>query len=78
MLAAETEKCLKRSHRRASSVVTEDELVEVDLQMLGAHASVGAAEPGLEVRDRPVRPRQDRVGVAVTFGFGLTSKRREM
>ena len=71
MLTAETEKGLKRGHRRASSVVTEDELVEVDLQVLGAHAAVGAAEPGLEVRDLPVRPRQDGVGVAVAFAFGL-------
>ena len=69
VLTAETEEGLKRGHRRASSVVTEDELVEVDLQVLGAHAAVGPAEPGLEVRDRPVRPRQDRVGVAVTFSL---------
>ena len=74
MLTAETEEGLKRGHRRASSVVTEDELVEVDLQVLGAHAAVGAAEPALEVQDRPVRPRQDGVGVGVAFGFGLAAR----
>ena len=50
MLTAETEKGLKRGHRRSSSVVTEDELVEVDLQMLGARAAVGAAEPAEPIR----------------------------
>ena len=46
MLTAETEERVKRGHRRVSSGLTEDELVEVDLQMLSAHAAVGAAEPG--------------------------------
>jgi len=72
MLTAEAEKGLKRGHRRSPSVVTEDEFVEIDLQMLGAHAAVGAAEPGREVRDRPICAWRGRVGVAVTFGFGRT------
>ena len=50
MLTAETEEGVKRGHRRVSSGVTDDELVEVDLQMLSAHAAVGAAEPGGPIR----------------------------
>jgi hypothetical protein len=38
----EAEQGLEGGHRCASAVVAEDELVEVDLQVLGRHATVGA------------------------------------
>ena len=60
-MAAETEQGLKRSHRGPSPVEPKDKLVEVDLQMLGGHALVGALQPALEVVDGPVDARQDVV-----------------
>src|SRR6266511_6133271 len=54
MLGTESEQCLEGGHRRAASVVAEDELVEVDLEVGVADAAVGAVHPRLEVGDRAV------------------------
>ena len=51
----EAEERLEGGHRSAASVVAEDELVEVGLQVLVADAAVGAVHPGLQVADRAVR-----------------------
>jgi hypothetical protein len=52
--AAEAEQGLEGGEWGAAAVVPEDELVEVDLEVLGRDAAVGALEPGLEIRDRSV------------------------
>ena len=54
MQCAEPEQRLEGGHRGAAAVVAEDELVEVDLQVLGRDAAMGAVHPGLEVGDRAV------------------------
>src|SRR3954451_6615398 len=48
------EEGLEGGHRGAAAVVAEDELVEVNLQVLGRDAAMGAVEPGLQVGGRPV------------------------
>ena len=47
----------------SAAVEAEDELVDVVRQMLGADAVVGAREPGLEVREDAVDPREQLRGV---------------
>ena len=51
---AEPEQRLEGRHRRAAAVVAEDELVEVDLQVLGGGAAVRVLKPGLKVGEGPV------------------------
>src|SRR5207249_6842826 len=46
--------------------VAEDELVEVDLEVLGRDAVVGALEPGLQVRERSVGAWQHPLAVGKT------------
>ncbi len=48
---AQPEKGLESGHRDASSVVAEDELVEVDGQVFLGNAAVGAVHPRFEVGD---------------------------
>src|SRR5688572_15525189 len=59
MEGAEPEQGLEGGHRGAAAVVAEDELVEVDLEVALLDASVGALQPGLEVRARAMRARQE-------------------
>ena len=63
MEGAQPEQGLEGGHRGASAVVAEDELVEVDLQVLGRDAAVGALQPGLQVGERSVGARQELLGV---------------
>ncbi len=63
MLRRQTEQRLECGHRRSAAVEAEDELVDVVRQMLGADAVVGAREPGLEVREGAVDPREQLRGV---------------
>lgn len=62
---SEAEEGLERGHRRASPVVAEDELVEIDVQVVGRDAAVSALKPGLQVGTRPVSTRQELLGVWV-------------
>ena len=75
LVAAETEQGLERSYRGPSPVEPEDELIEVDLQMLGECALVGALQPTLEVADGPADPRRDVVEVLDRDPAGLLSAR---
>ena len=61
MVCAQAEQGLEGGHGGVAAVVPEGELIEVDLQVLGRGAVMGAGEPGLEVGDRPVRPGQDQL-----------------
>ena len=65
MQCPEAEQGLEGGHRRASAVVAEDELVEIDLQVLGRDAAVGALKPRLQVRGGAVGARQELLGVGV-------------
>ena len=56
--STEAEQRLEGSHRGAAAIVSEDVLVEVDGQVRIGDVSVRAVQPGLEVRDRPVRAGQ--------------------
>ncbi len=73
MKRSEAEQGLEGGHWCVATVVAEDELVEVDLQMVGRDAAVGALKPGLEVGGRPVGPRQEllRVGMVAPLQAGL-------
>src|SRR5437016_3942863 len=55
---------LEACERGAAAVVPEDELVEVDLQVLGRGAVVGSLQPGLEVGERAARARQHPLAVS--------------
>ena len=63
--AAEPEERLEGGERGASTVVAEDELVEVDLQVLRRDAVVGALQPVLEVGDRAVNARQGELAIGL-------------
>src|SRR5207342_3086417 len=63
VLCREAEQGLERRHRRSAAVEAEDELVDVVGQMLGANAVMGAQQPGLEVGEGPMDPRQMLGGV---------------
>src|SRR5215471_4021783 len=63
MLCAQAQQGLEGGHGGVAAVVPEGELVQVDLQVLGRGAVVGAGDPGFEVGDRPVRPGQDQRAV---------------
>ena len=63
MLCAQAQQSLEGGHGGVAAVVPEGELVQVDLQVLGRGAVVGAGDPGFEVGDRPVRPGQDQRAV---------------
>lgn len=55
---AEAEQRLEAGERGAAAVVSEDELVKVDLEVFRRDPVVGALQPGLEVGERPVGARQ--------------------
>ena len=48
---AEAEQGLEAGQRGAAPVVAEDELVQVDRQVFGRDAVVGALQPGFQVRE---------------------------
>jgi len=57
-MSAQAEERLEGGRRRAAAIQPEGEFVEVDLQMLVADPVVSPAQPGLEVSEHPVDPRQ--------------------
>ena len=59
-MCAPAEQGLEGGHGGVAAVVPEGELIEVDLQVLGRGAVMGAGDPGLEAGNRPVRPGQDQ------------------
>ena len=56
----QAEQGLERGHRCLPPVVTKDELVQIDLQVMAADTMVGPDEPLLQVANRSVDARQDR------------------
>ena len=63
MLGGQAEQGLERGHGRAASVEPEHELVDIVGQVFDADAVVGAEQPGLEVGEGAVDPRQLLGGV---------------
>jgi len=51
--------------------VTEDELVEIDLQVLGRDTVVGALQPSLEVGERAMRAWQQPVAIRVASALSM-------
>src|SRR6266700_4954315 len=66
--AAEAEQGLKSRHRLLASIVSENELVQIHLQLRAADTVIGADQPVLEIPDRAVRQRHDRDGTLVQGG----------
>ena len=60
---SEPEERLEAGQWGAAPVVAEDELVEVDRQVLGRDAVMGALQPGLQVRDRAMRAWQEKLAI---------------
>ena len=58
----EVEQGLAAGQRGTASVVVEDGLVEIALEVRGKHAAEGALQPGLEVRDRAMGARENELG----------------
>src|ERR671937_203659 len=67
---AEAEQRLEGGHRGPPTVMAKDELVEVDLQMLGGGSPVGALKPSLEVGEGPVSARQDHLALLAAPALG--------
>ena len=68
MDSSEAKESLKSGHRLPATVVPEDELVQVDLELATAYAVVGANEPLLQVTDGSVGQRHDRFGTFAQCG----------
>src|SRR6516225_12466933 len=66
--SSKAKESLESGHGLPSAVVSEDELVEVDLELTAADAMVGANQPLLEVTDGSVGQGHDRFGTLAQFG----------
>jgi hypothetical protein len=62
------EESLKSGHGLPPTIVSEDELVEVDLELSAADAVMGANQPLLQVTDGSVGQGDDRFGALAQFG----------
>src|SRR6266536_4178229 len=58
--AAKAEQGLKSRHRLPASIVSENELVQIHLQLRAADTVIGADQPVLEIPDRAVCQQHDR------------------
>lgn len=68
MESLKTEESLERGHGLPPTIVSEDELVEVDLELSAADAVMGANQPLLQVTNRSVGQRNDRFGALAQVG----------
>jgi hypothetical protein len=57
MPSAKSEQRLERSHQRLPPIVTKDEFIQVDLELVAADAVMSPKEPLLEIANGPVRQR---------------------
>jgi hypothetical protein len=62
MRRAESEQSLKCSLWCLTAIMTEDELVKVDLQLMASDSVVGSDEPLLKIPDGAIGERHDRLG----------------
>src|SRR5271168_2760651 len=68
--ARDAEQRAERVERVKTPVEAERELIEVGLQMLGAHAVVDAVEPGLQIGEHEVDHRHELFGNFGVAAFG--------
>src|SRR5208283_3850439 len=68
--ACDAEQRAERVERVETPVEAERELIEVGLQMLGAHAVVDAVEPGLQIGENEVDHRHELFGDFGVAAFG--------
>src|SRR5665213_4133946 len=61
MPSPKSKQCLERSHRRLPPIVTKDEFIQVDLELVAADAVMSPKEPLLEIANGPVRQRHYRL-----------------
>ena len=66
--SSKAKESLESGHGLPPAVVSEDELVELDLELTTADAMVGANQPLLEVTDGSVGQGHDRLGTLAQFG----------
>ena len=63
----EAEQCLERGRGCSTTVMSERELVQVDLKLRSTDAMMGADEPLLQVANRAIGERHDRFGALAEF-----------
>ena len=66
--SSQTEQGLEGGHRLFATIVSKDELIEVDLELGAADAMIGTDQPLLEVPDRTVGQRHHRLGTLTQIG----------
>ncbi len=70
-MRAKAKQGLERRHRCAAAIETESELIKVCLEMLVTDAMMSPAEPGFQVSEHTMNPRQD---VVCTLEIPLSSR----
>jgi hypothetical protein len=58
---SETEQGLERGHRLPPAIVTKDEFVEINLELITAYAVIGSDQPLLQVANSAVCQRHHRL-----------------
>jgi hypothetical protein len=61
MPSAKSEQSLERSHRRFPPIVAKYEFIQVNLELIAAHAVMGTQQPLLEIANGPVRQMHYRL-----------------
>ena len=64
---AEAQQRLKRRCRRAPTVVSKDELVQIDLELAATRAVMGPHQPLLQIADGAIREAHDRLRALAEF-----------
>jgi hypothetical protein len=62
MPSSKAEQCLERRHWRLPPIVTKDEFVQVNLELITADTVVSSEQPLLEIANCPVGQRHHRLG----------------
>jgi hypothetical protein len=58
---------LERSHRLPPAIVAKDEFIEINLELIAAHAMIGSVQPLLQVANGAVRQRHHRLRAFAQF-----------
>ncbi len=68
VVGSEAEECLERDHGEPPAIMAKDEFIEVDLELITAHAVVGSDQPLLEVANCTVRQWHHRLRAFAAVG----------
>ena len=72
---SETEQGLERGHRLPPAIMAKDEFVEINLELITAHAMIGSDQPLLQVANGAVCQRHYRLGPSAQLDSqGLTAR----